>query len=425
MSQILPQNVTANTRISPIAGRPREGLLINWVYYHSVGHAIEAYKMAAQLAAANPNLEVCVLLNATTATELAQCVPGLARVYPINLEEQADSSGVRPSLAAVPREWDYIYTDPRHDRPAPWEALNVFHAEARWYLSAPVVNRGWDRRGFPKSRTIPLRLRLPAEARAYAERFLTPGRAPRISLLFSPGSHGYKMPPLAFWRTLIDALCAKYPGVEIVLLGALDRSRSYSLFITAEDLAALERDFPRVRSAYDVGMLNQLALAERCDLHVSPHTGFSFAVQCVGTPWLVLTGNGSREYFLNGVPFVSLYPRCPLYPCNAWGGGPKIYHPMLPECRERVEAQPTDRPVLCAETVELEGRLAEILSHARALISRERPYVQCVTEHYQALLERTGCRPGTAEAAGQLHDWPVVLREEYAFERAPVGRMGG
>jgi hypothetical protein len=419
MSEIQLERVTADTKAGAMEGRRCERLLINWVYYHSVGHAIEAYKLAAQLAVVNPDLEVWVLLNATTAIELGACVPGLAGVYAINVEEEADSSGMRPSLAAVPREWDYIFTDPRHDTPAPWEALNVFHAEARRYLSAPVVNDGWHCPGFPKSRTVPLRLRLPVKARAYAERFLTPGCALRISLLFSPGSHGYKMPPLAFWRRLIGALCDEYPGVEIVLLGALDRSRPYSLMITAEDLAALEREFPRVRNAYDLGILNQLALAERCDLHISPHTGFSFAVQCVGTPWLVLTSNGSREYFLNGVPFASLYPRCPLYPCDAWGGGGALRHPPLEECRERVqehEREQVGRPVLCAETAELEARLPEILEHARALIGRERSYVECVTEHYRALVERIGCPPGTV----LLSDWPAVLTKEYAFERAPL-----
>ncbi len=398
------------------AARRRERLLINWVYYQAVGHAIEAYKMAAQFATVNPELEVGVLLNATTAVELGQYVPGLARVYPIDLEEPPGPSGVRPSLAAVPREWDYVFTDPRHDEPAPWEALNTFHAEARTYLAARVVNQGWHSPGFPRSRTVPLRLRLPSEARAYAERFLTPDRAPRISLLFSPGSHGYKAPPLAFWRTLIGALSGAYPDAEVILLGALDRSRSYSLYVTAADLVALERDFPRVRNAYDVGLLNQLALAERCDLHISPHSGFSFAVQCVGTPWLVLSGNGTREYVLNGVPFASLYPRCQFYPCNAWGGDSKVYpHPMLPECRERVDARPTDRPVLCAETAELESRLPDILAHAGALIAKERTYLQCVTEHYQALLDRIGCPPGTV----LMSDWPAVLTEEYAFERAP------
>ena len=141
-------------------------------------------------------------------------------------------------------------------------------------------------------------------------------------------------------------------------------------------------------------------------------------MQCVGTPWLALSANGMREYVLNGVPFASLYPRCPRYPCDAWGSGSRLQHPILDECRERVAAHAkgtADRPVLCAEADELEARLPEILAHARALIAKERSYVECVTEHYRSLVERIGCPPGTV----LMSDWPAVLSADYAFERAP------
>jgi hypothetical protein len=93
----------------------------------------------------------------------------------------------------------------------------------------------------------------------------------------------------------------------------------------------------------------------------------------------VLSGGGFREYWLNDVPFASLYPRCDHYPCATWT---PYAHAMLPECVERGLA---GGPTRCASAAELEGRLLEILAAARALIRRERPYLQCVREHYDAI----------------------------------------
>jgi hypothetical protein len=52
-------------------------LLINWVYYHPIGHAIEAYRVAQAFRTSNPGLEIAVALNARTAVDLAPCVPAV------------------------------------------------------------------------------------------------------------------------------------------------------------------------------------------------------------------------------------------------------------------------------------------------------------------------------------------------------------
>lgn len=213
---------------------------------------------------------------------------------------------------------------------------------------------------------------------------------------------------MAFWRALIRALLAEYPAAELVLLGAL-RAYHHSQGVTREDLAALAAEFPSVLNAYDVGLLNQLALAERCDLHISPHTGFSFAAQCVGTPWLALSGGEMFEYWLNGVPFASLFPRCDHYPCATWT---TFRHPMLPECIERALAGGLTR---CATAEDLEARLPEILAHARALIAKERPYLDCVREYYEALRTRLAPIPRPLSRP-LLGHWPDVVTEAYVFE---------
>jgi hypothetical protein len=404
---------TPSKQATPHPGR----LLVDWVYAPPVGHAIEAFKFAQGYALANPHLEVSLLLNSRSAPELIDCIPGLAHTYLIDMDDFAEPSGPRPSLEAVPQDWDYLFVDPRQNHPMPgWPPYNHYRADARRYFRGRHAWDGSRTPGFPPRVQRPLALQLPAHARAYADSTLTPGRWPRISLLFAPGggllmSGGRglfaRTPPIAFWRTLVRALLAEYPDAEVVLLGAL-KTYHPSQGVTRSDLDALQDEFPSVLNAYDVGILNQLALAERCDLHISPHTGFSFAVQCVGTPWLVLSGGEVFERWLNGVPFASLYPRCDHYPCANWT---TYHHPMLPECIDRALA---GGPTLCATTGELESRLPEILEHARALIRKDRPYLDCVRAHHAALTLRLAPlnRPADMPLLGH---WPDVLTEDYVF----------
>lgn len=105
------------------AASPRERLLVDWVYAPPVGHAIGGLKIASDWVRVNPDLDVSLLLNSRSAPELAGCVPGIARVDPIDLGEFAAPAGPRPSLEAVPRDWDYLFTDPRHDHAMPAECL--------------------------------------------------------------------------------------------------------------------------------------------------------------------------------------------------------------------------------------------------------------------------------------------------------------
>ena len=71
---------------------------------------------------------------------------------------------------------------------------------------------------------------------------------------------------------------------------------------------------PAVVDCFDIGLWPQVALLERCDVVLAPHTGFAFLALCVGTPWLALSGGNWPEYFFNDVPFYSLLPDDPGYP---------------------------------------------------------------------------------------------------------------
>src|SRR5581483_8515069 len=168
--------------------------------------------------------------------------------------------------------------------------------------------------GFPGTQRAPLVLRLPESARQAAGTFVRPGAATRICLVFGSGTEASRTPPMSFWRALIRRLLAEFADLEIILLGALEAGRSITQGVTRAALDALLAEFPQVKDGFDRGLVNQLAIAERCQLLISPHTGLGFATQCVGLPWLVLSGGWASETWLNGVPHVSIYPDCPRYP---------------------------------------------------------------------------------------------------------------
>jgi hypothetical protein len=79
-------------------------LLINWLYYPAVGHAVEALRLAVAFRAANPSLHIAALLNARTATELIACVPEIDALYTLDLG-LARLRDVDTSAAPVTGRW--------------------------------------------------------------------------------------------------------------------------------------------------------------------------------------------------------------------------------------------------------------------------------------------------------------------------------
>lgn len=384
-------------------------LLINWVYYHPIGHAIEAYRVAQAFRNSNPDLEIAVALNARTALELAPCVPAVDTVYAIDVDDVASPEGAQKAIAAVPRDWEYVYSDPRQGTPMGSDALDLIAQAFRSFLRAGLINDGWEiPDGYPSQHLTPLALDLPQEAKEFAQHFVSPAATARVSLLLSAGSDANRTPPLTFWHALIRHLMTEFTGAEIVLLGAFKPGRSVTQGIDRGAIDDLIHEFPTVCNAFDVGLLNQLAIAQRCNLHISPHTGMSFAIQSVGVPWLALAGGEIHEAVLNGVPFVSVYTDCPRYPCGPWFD--PVKNAMLPECQER---RGEERPFLCMTGERLTARLPDILRAARLLIEDRLSYQECVQAHYRAMLPRLGADEG----APIFFDWPRVMAEDFIFPR--------
>jgi hypothetical protein len=64
----------------------RRSVLVNFVYCHPVGHAIEALHYCHGYHRADPGLRIGLALNADTPTELAALCPYVDDIYPVSVD---------------------------------------------------------------------------------------------------------------------------------------------------------------------------------------------------------------------------------------------------------------------------------------------------------------------------------------------------
>jgi len=123
-----------------------------------------------------------------------------------------------------------------------------------------------------------------------------------------------RYPSAASWELIVRALAAELPGALFCFVGKLERDGRTATSATRADFDRIAAAAPRVVSALDLPLLEQLAYVEGCSLFLSPHTGFGTAALAVGTPWLALSGGPWHEWLFNGVPFYSVIPDTGRYP---------------------------------------------------------------------------------------------------------------
>lgn len=360
-------------------GRPT--LLLNWVYYHPVGHAVEALKVAKGYRDANRGLRVSVLLNARTAVELAEACPWIERAYPIDTREVEALGADAPCLRAVPRTWDYVVADERVVMsPFPFSSdLRAFHVAADEYFQA----RRWKGprfgepvEGAPRYRlNATIGLRVPAQARRFAARYRHDG--PKIAVLPAGSSAETIYPPLRWWTRLLRGMGDAFPSGRFYVTGVSGdgEGRSTTYAYPRESLDRLFRACSEAVDCYDIGLWNQLALIEQCDLLIAPHTGFAFLALCVGTPWLAISGVRWPEYFFNETPFYSVLPACRRYPCGM---------SMKAACVTRLERK---RPVPCMDTRQLNSRIPAVVAGARLLLDAGFTYDEAVALYRRRIAE--------------------------------------
>lgn len=359
-------------------------LLINWLYFHPVGHAVEGFAAAAEYYAVNPDLEIHLLLNSRTPVELAESCPWVAKCYSININEVAAKKESANCLQELPREWDYIVSSER------WRNQKLY--SRKLFVCHKIIDtlfkaRFWQGvRGDKGSGIEAAPIFLPGakfkmtpseSARRYADRFK------QQDLIFSvllAGSSSEKIyPKVSWWKRLFQQMNKVFPQALFLILG-YTKGKSGRTTTHAYSQAELEDLFaiPNAVNCYDIGLVNQLALIELSDLFISPHTGFAFLAPCVGTRWLAISGVRWPDPTFASMPFYSVLPSCSKYPCFA---------DMKAECRIRIGL---NQSVLCMSK-ELDRRIPEVIEGAKQLLNPDFDLSTAINTYKTSAIEKNVC----------------------------------
>lgn len=65
-------------------------LLVNWVYYRPVGHALEGFKVARDYFEVNKDFKISVLLNSEMPYETGALCPWIDKVYTTDVKELSE-----------------------------------------------------------------------------------------------------------------------------------------------------------------------------------------------------------------------------------------------------------------------------------------------------------------------------------------------
>jgi hypothetical protein len=360
----------------------KKKLLLNWVYYRPVGHAIEALKMAKGYALANKDVDVYLLLNADTPVELAKACPWIKKTYAVSLKEVFEDGKEASCLKKIPKKWDYISTDNRAQHLAKgrdWDELVKTQEILNTILTAKIAKVYVENNGMHEESILPIVanpkiiLPVPEKATAFAKKFNH--RGPTIAVMLG-GSAGLKQSPsVEMWLKICQALYKSIPKLKIYFTGvskSVDGKTSTAGF-TIKDVNFLISKLPNAESIYDVGLWNQIAFIKRCDIFLSPHTGFGFIPPLVGTKWLEIGTCPWPAYFLNDLPFYSVLPNCGSYPSkrNKEAGCGKL----LAEGKQS----------LCVSDELLKKKIPDIVKGASLLLDKEFTYEEALKLHLKKI----------------------------------------
>ncbi len=374
-------------------------LLLNWVYYPPVGHAVEACAAAADYAAADPALRIHVLLNSRTTVELGEYCPWVVATHAVDVAEVSTLGCDAPCLAQLPREWDYVVSSERlvQNRASYSDPLIRCHEIMDGLTTARLWKGIRGEGGHGTSRPpayVPFaafRMEPPSSARAWARQHDHNGVL--CAVLLGGSSMEPLYPRTRWWTRLFHELTREFPDIHFLITGTTDSSlrRSITQGYADEEIRALFATLPNASNCYDVGLANQLALLELSDLFISPHTGFAFLAPCVGTPWLAISGARWPDPTYARVPFYAVLPACPEYPC---------FVNMLPACRRRIER---GTRVRCMDTA-LDRSIPEVIAGARALLDPAFDLV-AATRLYRSQARRKGINLHRLYTLGMLKSY--------------------
>jgi len=316
-------------------------LLVNWVYYRPVGHALEGLKVARDYFEADKDLKISVLLNSEMPYEIGALCPWVEKVYIADVKELAEYGLQAKCLEKIPAYWDFVVSDDRL-----MHSLNSYSEElksANQTIIKYLQSRIWKgNRHFPQHENMPhikfdteMRFDVPDNAKEFIAKYKHNGL--KICILPAGSNADRIYPEVRWWVKMMKSVTNSFPDTRFYMTGAKNKNgnRSESYTFSDDDISLILSEIDNVENCFDIGILNQIALLEYCDLLISPHSGFAFLACCVNTPWLSISGARWPEYFYNHIKFCSVLPSCKKYPC---------YTGMKEECVTEME---NGNPVIC------------------------------------------------------------------------------
>ena len=292
-------------------------LLVYYVYSRAVGHVIEGLRYALGYHIANPSWEISLVMNKYSPWELAKLCPWIKNIYTVGI--RGEKVRVPEKIHRhIPRRWDYmsVILDYKKNEP-PWTAYYRCHEQMEAYFNNSFVAKKayWKDDIIPYSRNQQLKLVIPKVNISWARKKLK-NTDIKIGILPAGCNKKEYFPSVRSWDAIVNALFKKYgSGLSIYFFGAFKKvgHRSISI-IHKKGILRLIKKYKNCVNCIDVGLLNQLAVLEKCDVIISTESGFAYAALTVGTPFLEISGGPWPNYFHNGVPFYSVLPDIDKYP---------------------------------------------------------------------------------------------------------------
>jgi hypothetical protein len=363
-------------------------LLINYVYYRPVGHLFEAIKHARGYYESNKELKISLLVNSETPVELANACDWIEAVYPISADEILSSGGEAPSIKMVPKDWDYVLVDPRVKNLKPgfdeeWLTtvqsilLKIFMGQE---INGITPNRsGKDDEDVSTQTPLPYKLNahidmpIPESAEAFVKKYDHDG--PIITILPAGSAGDNQSPSLRMWEEICKNFYKSIPNLKINFTGITnsENGRTATKDIRLEDINRLVSKLTYAENCFNIGMWNQIALIKSSNIFCSPHSGFSFISQIIGTPWLVISGCPWPEYFFNDTKFYSILPNCPSYPSE--GETETGCGKLLAE----------DKKSICMQDDNLQKNIPEIIKGAQMLLDPGFTYHNAIELHLKKI----------------------------------------
>lgn len=360
----------------------RKKLLLNWLYYHPVGHAIEPLKIAKGYYLANKNLDVYLILNADSPVELAGSCSWIKKVYPVSLEEVKKHREKARSIQNIPGKWDYISIDnrARHFNDKYDDAsLIKAHKILDKNLIAKIAKGYVEQSGFHESSILPITpnpkitLSIPKKAKLFAKKFKHKG--PKICIMLGGSAGAKQSPSINIWLQICQVLFKSIPNLKIYFTGISKSAngRTNTKDFSLNDINFLISKLPNAESVYDVGLWNQIAFIAKCDIFLSPHTGFAFIPPLVGTPWLEIATCRWPAYFFNDLPFYSVLPKCGSYPSKM---------DKNKKCNKLLDK---NKKAICVSDKLLKKKIPEIVKGAELLLDKDFTYDKAIALHLKKI----------------------------------------